>query len=432
MLGILHVDYEALIPYLSESVRANFNDIRNVSSKADRLQQTVDMLYEQFIKRETSSRPKNVEKSTKSAGSQQHSKLKKVLFGSLVVLALLIAATIGVLVFVYNHKADSGDTTPTPTPSPSDDPQPPTADEDLKTRNILIELYNATNGPYWRRSDNWLRKNRLYCTWYGITCSTSKIRIDLSNNSLVGTIPESLGGLEPYLELILNDNFINGTIPSFNGSSLVILNLARNLLEGTIPPLLGYQKALMQLSLAHNKLNGTIPSTFVNLHSVQELDLSYNEFTGIIPTLEGSTQLTLLNISHNQLTGSIPDASQLFWLRALDLSFNELEGVLPMLSIYLQYLNIEHNNFHGDLRMITDFGSGLNYLQISSNNFVGVLELTLEHWTNLRYLNVSSNQLTGLSHNDVDAWPEICDASSNSFVCPISNQTVVHCNTACR
>ena len=42
--GILHVDYESLIPYLSESIKQNFKDLNHLQSKTDQIHRVVDML----------------------------------------------------------------------------------------------------------------------------------------------------------------------------------------------------------------------------------------------------------------------------------------------------------------------------------------------------------------------------------------------------
>src|SRR6266487_2836403 len=58
----------------------------------------------------------------------------------------------------------------------------------------LVDLYNSTNGPYWRRHTNWL--TGPVKTWYGITVTGTRVTgIDLQNKNLNGSIPSSLGKL---------------------------------------------------------------------------------------------------------------------------------------------------------------------------------------------------------------------------------------------
>ncbi|KDP26387.1 hypothetical protein JCGZ_17545 [Jatropha curcas] len=100
---------------------------------------------------------------------------------------------------------------------------------------------------------------------YGRTLGLLKI-IDLSNNSLVGEIPEELGSL----------------------FGLISLNLSRNNLTGTIPSRIGQEKCLESLDFSHNQLSGQIPTGIADLNFLAKLDLSSNQLTGKIPT---STQL---------------------------------------------------------------------------------------------------------------------------------------------
>lgn len=50
--GMLHVDYESLIPYLSESVKQNYRDIQSNKSETEQIRIVVDLLYSEFIKKE--------------------------------------------------------------------------------------------------------------------------------------------------------------------------------------------------------------------------------------------------------------------------------------------------------------------------------------------------------------------------------------------
>ncbi|XP_059275309.1 pollen receptor-like kinase 4 [Lycium ferocissimum] len=62
-------------------------------------------------------------------------------------------------------------------------------------------------------------------------------RILLANNGFTGKIPTSLVAIPKLIELQLQDNKFDGTIPAFAQPDLV-LDFANNRLEGPIPPLL--------------------------------------------------------------------------------------------------------------------------------------------------------------------------------------------------
>ena len=98
---------------------------------------------------------------------------------------------------------------------------------------------------------------------------------------------------------------------STNGS-LIYLDLSYNSLTGTIPEKLGVMDYLQVLNLGHNKLTGNIPDTFGGLRAVGVLDLSHNNLEGFVPgSLATLSFLSDLDVSNNNLTGAIPSGGQL-------------------------------------------------------------------------------------------------------------------------
>ncbi|EXB50695.1 Serine/threonine-protein kinase BRI1-like 1 [Morus notabilis] len=98
---------------------------------------------------------------------------------------------------------------------------------------------------------------------------------------------------------------------SSNGS-MIYLDLSYNSLSGTIPDKLGNMNYLQVLNLGHNMLTGTIPGSFGGLKMVGVLDLSHNNLSGFIPgSLATLSFLSDLDVSNNNLTGSIPSGGQL-------------------------------------------------------------------------------------------------------------------------
>ena len=63
-------------------------------------------------------------------------------------------------------------------------------------RAVLIEFYNATNGPNWTNSTNW-NSNEPLGRWSGVsTDSNDRVtELFLIDNQLTGSIPSSLGNL---------------------------------------------------------------------------------------------------------------------------------------------------------------------------------------------------------------------------------------------
>ncbi|TGG90560.1 MAG: hypothetical protein ERJ67_10230, partial [Aphanocapsa feldmannii 277cV] len=90
-------------------------------------------------------------------------------------------------------------------------------------RDVLMDLYNATNGRNWERKTNW-GNSALISKWEGITTDSlgQVTKLDLQENQLTGTIPAALGNLKNLKSLDLSNNQLTGTIPA-------VLNNLKNL-----------------------------------------------------------------------------------------------------------------------------------------------------------------------------------------------------------
>ena len=153
-------------------------------------------------------------------------------------------------------------------------------------RGALISLYNATDGPNWFKSQNWLSDQPL-SNWYGVSAdNTGRItELVLMANGLIGKIPAKLGGL----------------------SNLEVLDLSVNKLGGGIPIELGGLSKLLELNLRDNELSGKIPPELGRLSNLELLELSQNSLSGQIPTQFGElSNLTLLHLNENKLSGNLP------------------------------------------------------------------------------------------------------------------------------
>ncbi|XP_027364712.1 receptor-like protein EIX1 [Abrus precatorius] len=87
------------------------------------------------------------------------------------------------------------------------------------------------------------------------------VNIDLSNNSLIGSIPDGLTSL----------------------SGLIGLNLAHNHLSGKIPSSIQQMSSLESIDFSNNNLYGPIPTSMSNMDNLGFLNLSNNNFSGPIP-----------------------------------------------------------------------------------------------------------------------------------------------------
>ncbi|KAM3216373.1 hypothetical protein P3L10_025814 [Capsicum annuum] len=152
----------------------------------------------------------------------------------------------------------------------------------------------------------------------------------LSNNSLQGKIPSSIGRLRNLQRLYLQMNSLNSTIPSELG-----LCIAKNALQGPLPisffnGSIPYQIGNLQvLDVSYNYFSGTIPSTITNLTSLKMLSLSQNN---ISPNYFGknSPQLFTVRFADNGFTGELPpELCSQFVLEELIINGNKFSGKLP-------------------------------------------------------------------------------------------------------
>ncbi len=244
---------------------------------------------------------------------------------------------------VIRAKADSVEATAEITVSPSPD------------RAVLVALYEATDGPNWVNSDNWL-SDRPLGEWYGVETDSwgRVVGIHLNGpwrsppgHGLSGELPSELGKLSSLETLNLNNNQLTGEIPPELAqlSNLVTLDLSWNRLTGEMPVELGQLSNLVTLSFGGygrgwNQLTGEIPPELGQLANLERLNLSGNQLTGEIPSVLGHLlNLTALYLTRNQLTGEVPsELGQLTELRNLTFNYNQLTGEIP--GSYLELSNL--------------------------------------------------------------------------------------------
>ena len=225
--------------------------------------------------------------------------------------------------------------------------------EESPDRDVLIALYDVTNGENWTNNTNWCTNTPL-SEWYGVSTDSEGRVIDLRlyGNNLVGSIPAVLGNLSNLRSLYLSDNQLTGDIPAELGnlSQLEDLNLQINQLTGSIPIELGNLSNLRSLYLSDNQLTGNIPVELGDLSNLRSLALNNNQLVGSIPAELGNlSNLENLSLYVNQLTGGIPvELGNLSQLEYLGLFSNQLTGSLPKELSKLENLTdiyISDNNF---------------------------------------------------------------------------------------
>lgn len=140
--------------------------------------------------------------------------------------------------------------------------------------------------------------------------------------------------------LSLPDKALTGYIPSELGllDSLTRINLSYNNFSKLIPFRMFNATKLVFLDLSHNSLSGQVPQVIKVLKNLIHLDLSSNSFNGSLPEFltELSSLSGTLNLSYNGFSGEIPPAFGHFPVMvSLDLSHNNLSGEVPQVGSLL-------------------------------------------------------------------------------------------------
>jgi len=303
----------------------------------------------------------------------------------------------------------------------------------------------------------------VICDWTGIICDDDAtiIGLDLEDGVwiefLLGyTTPMAqsyTNKQQPHRELL--DEKDDAPIPSSNGpflpsslgklTSLQIIKLSSNQIQGTIPKEITKLPNLEIFEVRSNNLSGTFPHLYSE--KIQVFDISKNHFSGTFPedlfahpsfgpgTASYLQSLIKFDVSHNLLSGTIPlngksatydtakkHETALQNLKFFDIGFNSFSGTIPNNFGTLESLTelfLEHNKLIGTIPKSLYRGSGigsnplpLKQLYLQQNDLSGTLPSGLSQLLNLKELYVDGNKLTG-DIPDVLCRKELNDAFLN-------------------
>jgi Leucine Rich Repeat len=168
-------------------------------------------------------------------------------------------------------------------------------------RRALLDIYSATGGRFWWNTNyGWDTASVDECNWYGVRCSS----------------------------------------PTSGSAHVIGLRLSMNGLNGYLPGTIGDLFALTELHMSNNMLDWQLPSALSTLKFLSVVDLSLNDFTGVLPyEYSELTQysLSLLNVTQNSLGGSLGGYQWIGQAQQrgvkFDLSGNPFDCPLPSFAI---------------------------------------------------------------------------------------------------
>ncbi|XP_039136426.1 probably inactive leucine-rich repeat receptor-like protein kinase At2g25790 [Dioscorea cayenensis subsp. rotundata] len=244
-------------------------------------------------------------------------------------------------------------------------------------------------------------------SWLGLH---SLIKLDISRNTLNGSVPVNLGQLYPKLEFLdFAYNNLTGVLTEAHFVGLTKLqHLGFSANEFKVD--LGSQW-LHNLSAAlfpNAGISDALPDWFWNFSAnLQLVDLSHNDIKGPVPQFPGN--LAYLLLFSNKITGKIPETlCDLKKLLALDLSKNQLIGEIPncwnhsfkqslsTFDLALTTLDLGQNKLSGRIpTWLPQSLLNLDVLRLRFNMLVGDIPPELGNLTKLRVIDFAYNLLSG-------------------------------------
>lgn len=262
--------------------------------------------------------------------------------------------------------------------------------------------------------------------------------LQLTNLTLAGTLPPSLGGRNfSYFEASLMPN-LSGSIPSAlvkqlcTNTSIITLILSGNGLEGPFPTGLGSCAKLKTINLSNNSLSGAFPaaSFFAGLKKLATFNVGSNKLSGPVGAgvLTSAAAIQSFDVSKNKLSGAAPVVSCTENVNLTTVSFggNSLTGNLSALFPSdciknLTAVDYSGNKFEskgGEMPAILEDYKGLKELSLEKLGLEGVMVLP-KNLTKLKTLKLGGNAFVGTIPSQLlqDAPSlQTLDLSGSSFV----------------
>ena len=225
--------------------------------------------------------------------------------------------------------------------------------------------------------------------------------LNLLSNNLNGALPDAFDLMTKLQALILDGNQFSGNFPATITmcQELISLSMTECAIQGAIPASIANLKKLLYLTLGANAFNH-LPDELSQLESLKLIALDGNQLNGTFPApLTRLSNLTTLVLPGSGLTGPLPDLGHMTSLETLVLSDNMFEGGIPdswqPLASSLKDLQLINANLNGTIPSWLGSFTKLTFLAVRDNGLTGTIPEALTGMSSLRNLDLCRNQLSG-------------------------------------
>lgn len=175
-------------------------------------------------------------------------------------------------------------------------------------------------------------------------------KLMLCSNAFTGELPVALAKLTKLVDMRMSDNNFSGKIPDFisNWTKVEKLHMEGCFLEGPIPSSISALTSLSDLRITDLKGRRSTFPPLTNMKSMKTLILRKCLIYGEIPDYIGDmNKLKNLDLSFNDLTGEIPTSFvQLYRADFIYLIRNKLTGTIPAWVVGRnKNVDVSYNNF---------------------------------------------------------------------------------------